>query len=69
MEEIHEGVFGSHSGARTIAGKVLQTGYYWPTIQNDCTKFVQSVLSAKSSVVYLTKNLRIFTLFSSHGHL
>ncbi|GKV17197.1 hypothetical protein SLEP1_g27733 [Rubroshorea leprosula] len=30
--EVHEGVCGSHIGARTLAHKVLRQGYYWPNI-------------------------------------
>jgi len=40
MRKIHEGVCGTHSGARTMATTVLREGYYWLTVQGDCTKFV-----------------------------
>ena len=30
--EVHEGVCGNHIGARTLTGKTLRQGYYWPTI-------------------------------------
>ncbi|GLT32923.1 hypothetical protein SLA2020_075530 [Shorea laevis] len=30
LREVHEGVCGSHVGARTLAHKVLRQGYYWP---------------------------------------
>ena len=29
--EIHEGVYGNHIEARSLAGKALRVGYYWPT--------------------------------------
>ncbi|GKV11062.1 hypothetical protein SLEP1_g22348 [Rubroshorea leprosula] len=32
LREVHEGVCGSHIGARTLAHKVLRQGYYWPNI-------------------------------------
>ena len=30
LEEIHEGVYGNHSGGRSLAHKALTVGYYWP---------------------------------------
>ncbi|GLT79171.1 hypothetical protein SLA2020_506680 [Shorea laevis] len=39
--EVHEGVCGSHVGARTLAHKVLRQGYYWPNMYKDATQFVQ----------------------------
>ncbi|GKV41996.1 hypothetical protein SLEP1_g49458 [Rubroshorea leprosula] len=41
LREVHEGVYGSHIGARTLAHKVLGQGYYWPNMYKDVTQFVQ----------------------------
>ncbi|GKV33270.1 hypothetical protein SLEP1_g41798 [Rubroshorea leprosula] len=41
LREVHEGVCGSHVGARTLAHKVLRQGYYWPNMYKDATCFVQ----------------------------
>ncbi|GKV29297.1 hypothetical protein SLEP1_g38236 [Rubroshorea leprosula] len=41
LREVHEGVCGSHVGARTLAHKVLRKGYYWPNMYRDATYFVQ----------------------------
>ncbi|GKV19462.1 hypothetical protein SLEP1_g29723 [Rubroshorea leprosula] len=41
LREVHEGVCGSHVGARTLAHKVLRQGYYWPNMQEDAAQFVQ----------------------------
>nr|KYP48897.1 Retrovirus-related Pol polyprotein from transposon opus [Cajanus cajan] len=38
LREIHQGICGSHSGARTLARKVLRAGYYWPTLKSDYHK-------------------------------
>ncbi|GMP37997.1 hypothetical protein CsSME_00021317 [Camellia sinensis var. sinensis] len=40
MQEIHEGICGNHSGGRSLAQKVLRTGYFWPTLSQDTTDFV-----------------------------
>nr|KYP36420.1 Retrovirus-related Pol polyprotein from transposon 17.6 [Cajanus cajan] len=39
--EIYEGIYGTHSGGRTLAAKVIRAGYYWPTLTTNYAKFVQ----------------------------
>ncbi|XP_021844707.1 uncharacterized protein [Spinacia oleracea] len=41
LREIHQGACGSHQGARTIAGKALRSGFYWPTLRKDATDLVK----------------------------
>nr|KYP65790.1 hypothetical protein KK1_012056 [Cajanus cajan] len=41
IEEIHRGICGMHSGARSMATRVLRAGYYWPTLKLDCQDYVQ----------------------------
>ena len=41
LREVHEGVCGNHIGARTLAGKALRQGYYWPTMLKDATELVK----------------------------
>jgi len=35
IKELHERICGYHSGARTMATRVLRAGYFWPTIEAD----------------------------------
>ncbi|XP_058725708.1 uncharacterized protein LOC131597002, partial [Vicia villosa] len=37
MREIHEGSFGTHSSGHSMAKKILRAGYYWMTIESDCS--------------------------------
>ncbi|GKV11424.1 hypothetical protein SLEP1_g22685 [Rubroshorea leprosula] len=41
LREVHEGVYGSHIGARTLAHKVLRQGYYWPNMYKDAIQFIR----------------------------
>ena len=41
LREVHEGICGNHIGARTLAGKTLMQGYYWPTMLKDATELVR----------------------------
>ena len=39
MREVHEGIYGNHSGARSLAHKLVRAGYYWPTMQKDAISY------------------------------
>ena len=41
LREVHEGICGNHIGARTLVGKILRQGYYWPTMLKDATNLVK----------------------------
>ncbi|XP_074351517.1 uncharacterized protein LOC141690633 [Apium graveolens] len=42
LREVHEGIYGNHSGGGSLALKVLRQGYYWPTMREDAFNFVQA---------------------------
>ena len=42
LREIHEGIYGNHAGARSLEGKALRVGYYWPTLQKDAYNIVRA---------------------------
>ena len=42
LREIHEGIYGNHAGARSLAGKALRVGYYWLTLQKDAHDLVKA---------------------------
>ncbi|XP_016192569.1 uncharacterized protein LOC107633457 [Arachis ipaensis] len=41
IDEVHEGVCGTHIGSRSLAAKILRSGYYWPMLQQDCMNKVK----------------------------
>ena len=40
IREVYEGICGNHIGARTLEGKTLRQGYYWPTMLKDTIELV-----------------------------
>ena len=42
IREVHEGICGNHSGARSLVHKLIQAGYYWPIMLKDTQAYVQS---------------------------
>ena len=39
--QVHEGVCGPHMNGHMLAKKILRQGYYWTTLDMDCTKYVR----------------------------
>ena len=35
IREVHEGIYGNHSGARSLVHKLIRAGCYWPTMLKD----------------------------------
>ena len=42
MREVHEGIYGNHSGSRSLVHKLMRAGYYWPTMQKDAEAYVKT---------------------------
>ena len=42
MREVHERICGNHSGSRSLVHKLVQAGYYWPTMQKDAEAYVKT---------------------------
>ena len=40
--KIHERTYGNHAGTRSLAGKVLRVGYYWPTLQKNAYNIIKA---------------------------
>ncbi|KAL2227669.1 UNVERIFIED_CONTAM: Retrovirus-related Pol polyprotein from transposon [Sesamum indicum] len=47
MREIHEGSCGNHSGARSLAQKVMRQGFFWPTLVEDSKNLVRKCESCQ----------------------
>ena len=41
MREVHEGIYGNHSEAWSLAHKLIRVGYYWPTMLKDAQTYVR----------------------------
>ncbi|XP_070009141.1 uncharacterized protein [Nicotiana sylvestris] len=41
LEEIHAGTCGPHMNGFVLAKKILQTGYFWMTMETDCIQYVR----------------------------
>ena len=41
LEELHEGICGSHTGGRSIAHKAITPGYWWPNMQKEALEYTK----------------------------
>ncbi|VFQ95450.1 unnamed protein product [Cuscuta campestris] len=41
IAEVHEGVCAAHQMSCTLSQRIILLGYYWPTIVQDCERYVQ----------------------------
>ena len=41
LKELHEGIYGSHTGGRTLSHRALTQGYWWPNMQKEAQEYVK----------------------------
>ena len=41
LEELHEGICGSHTGGRSLSHRAITQGYWWPDIQKESQEYVR----------------------------
>ena len=39
LEELHEGIYGSHTGGRSLACRAITQGYWWPNMQREAQEY------------------------------
>ena len=39
LEELHEGVYGSHTGGRSLSHRTITQGYWWPGMQKEAQEY------------------------------
>ena len=41
LEEVREGIYGDHTGPRSLVSKTIKTGYFYPTMQKVAREFIE----------------------------
>jgi len=57
MAKLHEGIYGSHIGGRSLSSKAIHAGYYCPTMRKDCTRYAQQCKQFQNMLID-TRRLR-----------
>ncbi|KAA3466169.1 Gypsy retrotransposon integrase-like protein 1 [Gossypium australe] len=42
LEEVHEGVYGTHANGFTMARQIMRFRYYWSTMEGDCINYAKT---------------------------
>ncbi|XP_025670562.1 uncharacterized protein [Arachis hypogaea] len=63
LKEVHKGCCGHHIGGKALARKLIQAGYYWPSMMKDSKEFVKKCVIARFGVpeVVISDNRTQFT--------
>uniref|UniRef100_A0A7N2LIP1 Integrase catalytic domain-containing protein n=1 Tax=Quercus lobata TaxID=97700 RepID=A0A7N2LIP1_QUELO len=41
LEELHEGIYGSHTGGRSLSHRAITQGYWWPGMQKEALEYIK----------------------------
>ena len=41
LEELHEGIYGSHTRGRSLSHRAITQGYWWPNMQKEAQEYVK----------------------------
>ena len=41
LEELHKGIFGSHTGGKSLSYKAITQGYWWPNMQKKAHEYMK----------------------------
>ena len=41
LEELYEGIYGSHTGRRSLSHRAITQGYWWPNMQKEAHEYVK----------------------------
>lgn len=47
LQEVHEGVYGSHSSGANLVKKLLRTGYYWSSMEQEAIHYSNKFLQCQ----------------------
>ena len=64
VEQVHQGLCGTHIGGRTLCHWIVTQGYYWPTMKQESEAFVRKcdVCQQFGNVIHVpTKALHFVT--------
>ena len=53
VREAHEGIYGGHVGYQTLVKQIIQAGYYWKTMQQDCYRFVKKCVQCQMHAPFI----------------
>ena len=65
LEELHEGICGSHTGGRSLSHWAITQGYWWPGMQNETQEYVRKCDQCQRFAPNIHQPGRVLNPFSS----
>ena len=65
LEELHEGICGSHTGGRSLAHRAITQGYWWPNMQKEAQEYVKNCHQCQRFALSIHQPERILNPLSS----
>ena len=65
LEELHEGICGSHTGGRSLSHRALTQGYWWPGMQKEVLEYVKKCDQCQRFVPSIHQSGRVLNPLSS----
>ena len=59
MGEVHEGICGAHQSSYKIKWIIRRSGYFWPTILEDCFEYYRGVRIVNVLVMFKNRPHRL----------
>ena len=65
IEELHEGICGSHTGGRSLFHRAITQGYWWPNMQKEVQEYVKKCDSCQRFASNIHNPEGVLNLLSS----
>ena len=68
IEELHEGICGSHTGRRSLSHWAITQGYWWPSMQKEAQEYVRKCVQCQRFAPNIHQPGGVFNPLSSPWH-
>ena len=69
LEEMHEGICGSHNGGRSLAHRAITQGYWWPNMQREALEYIKKCDQCQRYAPSIHQPGKSLIRYLAHGHL
>ena len=69
LEELHEGVCGSHTRGRSLSHRAITHGYWWPGIQKEAQEYIKKCDQCQRFTPNIHQPRGVLIIFLALGHL
>ena len=68
MEEVHEGICGTHANGHRLARQIMRAGYYWLTMESDCITYTRKCHKCQIYAIRFMHHQILYMLCHPRGH-